>query len=86
MNSQATRKVKASSARTTRFMPARKAGVEGQHAAGCFLVLAVADGKEARRRSSEVGDSEKKCGERVHTKVRTDPRQAERSVAATMAR
>ena len=52
----------------------QKRGIEREHASGCFLVLAVADGKKARRRSSEVGDSEKKRGERVHAKMCADPR------------
>ena len=54
-----------------------KGRVEGEHSSRCLLMLAVANGKETRCCSSQVSDNEKKRGERVDAKVRTDPGQPE---------
>ena len=78
MNSQVNRKVKASSARTTRFMPARNSRIEGQHALRRLLVPAIAERIEARRRAAEIDDDEEEGRQRVEPEMRADPRQAER--------
>ena len=62
MNSQANRNVKASSATTTRFIPARKTGKNGK----------------TRRRAAEIDDDQKKRGQPVEPEMRADPRNAER--------
>ena len=77
MNSQETRKVKASSASTTRFMPARNAAIEWQHPAGRFLVRAIADGEKARAGAAEIDHGEEERSERIDAKMRADPRQSE---------
>ena len=86
MNSQETRKVKASSASTTRFMPARNAAIERQHPAGRFLVRAIADGKQARAGAAEVDHGEKERGERIDAEMGADPWQSEGQPAATLPR
>ena len=73
--------MKASSASTTRFMPARKAGIERQHALRRLLVAAVAEGVEAGRRAAEIDDDEEEGGERIEAEMRADPGQAERQDA-----
>ena len=78
MNSQDSRKVKASSARTTRFMPARKAGKNGSTRARRRLVPAVAEAVEAGRRAAEIDHDEEERGERVEAEMRAEPGQAER--------
>ena len=78
MNSQAKRKVKASSARTTRFMPARNAGKERQDAHRRRFVLAIAERIEARRGAAEIDDGEERSRERIEAEVRADPGKAER--------
>ena len=55
-----------------------KGRVEGEHSSGCLLMLAVANGKKTRCCSSQVSHNEKKRGERIDAKVRTDPGQPER--------
>ena len=79
MNSQANRKLKASSASTTRFMPARKAGIERQHA---LRRRARAGRSRARNRlaagAAEIDDDEEERRERVEAEMRAEPGQAER--------
>ena len=54
---------------------AEECRIEGQHAAGRRLVLAVADGKQAGAGAAEVQHHEKERGQRIHAEVRADPRQ-----------
>ena len=65
MNSQANRKVKASSARITRFMPARKAGKNGSTRCGALLVPAIAEAVEARRGAAEIDHDQEEGRQRV---------------------
>ena len=74
MNSQAKRKVKASSATTTRFMRGEEQRIERQHALRRLLVLAVAERVEARGGGAKIDDDEKKRRERVEAKMRAEPR------------
>ena len=78
MNSQLHRKVKASSATSTRFMPARKAGKKGRTRCGCVFVPAVAEAVEARAGTAEIDDGEEEGRQRVDPEMRADPRDAER--------
>ena len=79
MNSQASRKLKASAASTTRFMPARNAGKKRQHALGLALMAAIAELRRDRRpRRAEIDDREEESGERVDAEMRAEPRQAQR--------
>ena len=58
MNSHDARNVNASSANSTRFMPARKAGKNGSTRCGFALVTAVAEAVEARRGGSKIDHDE----------------------------
>ena len=78
MNSHVKRKVNASSASTTRFMPARKAGIEGQHAPRRLLVPAIAEPVQARRRAAEIDHHEKERRQCVEPKMRAEPGHADR--------
>ena len=77
MNSQDSRKVKASSATTTRFIAARKAGKNGS-TRGRTLVPTVAQAKKAGRGAAQIDDDQKERRQRVDAKMRADPRQAKR--------
>ena len=78
MNSQENRKVKASSARTTRFMPARKAGKNGSTRCGAALVAAIAEAIEAGRRAAEIDHRRKNAESASRRKCAPMPGQAER--------
>ena len=78
MNSQATRKVKASSASTHEVHAGQKRREERQHAPRRGFVPAVAEPIEARRRAAEIDDDEEERGQRIEAEMRADPGQAER--------
>ena len=77
MNSQASRKVKASAARTTRFIAARNAGKNGSTRCG-GLVPAIAERVERGARRAEIDDGEEEGGQRIDAEMRAEPGQAER--------
>ena len=85
MNSQESRKVKASSASTTRFMPARNAGKNGSTRSGRLFVAAVAEAVEAGGGAAEIDDDEEEGRERVEPEMGADPGQAERQRRAPSA-
>src|ERR1700732_2065262 len=78
MNSHATRKLKASAASTTKFMPARNAGEKWQRPRRLVFVAAIANSIKARIRAPDVDDREEKASERIHAEMRANPRQPER--------
>ena len=82
MNSQASRKVKASSASTTSVHAGEERRVEREHAAWRLLVLAVADGVEAGARPAETRHDEKEGRKRIDAEVGADPGQADGQVHA----
>jgi hypothetical protein len=56
--------------------PGEKCGKEGQHATGFPLVPPVAKAVEACRRGAQIDDHEKRRGQRIKPKMRTQPRQS----------
>ena len=73
MNSQANRKVKASSATTTRIMRGEEQRIERQHALRRPLVLAVAERVEAGGGAAEIDHDQEERGERVEAEMRAEP-------------
>ena len=78
MNSQVSRNVKASSARTTRFMPARNTGKKGSTRAGRRFVPAVAEAVQAGGEAAEIHDDEKERAQAVQAEMRAEPGQPDR--------
>ena len=75
MNSQASRKVKASSASRTRFMPARKAGTKGSTRRGAVSPARVAERVEAGQGGAEIDHEHEEGAERVEPQVHSEPRE-----------
>ena len=53
-------------------------GIERQHALRRFLVAAIAEREQARRRAAEIDHDEEEGRERVDAEMRAEPGQAER--------
>ncbi len=78
MNSQDTRKVKASSA-STHQVHAGEIGRDRTAArAAVFLVAAVAEREQARRRGAEIDHDQEERRQRIDPEMGTEPGQAER--------
>jgi len=70
--------VKASSAMTTRVMPAEEQRIEGQHALRRRFMPPEAERVEARRTPADIDHHEEERRERVETEMRADPGKTER--------
>ncbi len=78
MNSQANRKLKASSASTTEIHSREEGRNERRHALRLGLVAPIADRVERGGGGAEIDHGEEEGGERIDPEMRADPWQAER--------